>query len=110
MFKQFGMTTLIMFVAGFGPASSFHVHAQATEAGERRGATDQTTDLTRVLRGREEESYRAWQSKNAKFWPAFYPRSSSVGAPPVESTKRPPNVNGAAQTAISSAINFPIRK
>ena len=65
--KRFGMTTLVLFVLGFGPASS-HVHAQATKALEGRG---DTTDPTRVLNGLEEESYRAWQSKDTKFWSAF---------------------------------------
>jgi len=69
MLKRFGMTTLVLFVVGFGATSSSHVHAQATEAGVGRG---DTTDLTRVLDGLEEESYRAWQSKDAKFWSAFF--------------------------------------
>ena len=31
MLKRFGMNTLVLFVVGFGSASSCHVHAQATE-------------------------------------------------------------------------------
>jgi hypothetical protein len=62
------MTTLVLFVAGLGSASSSRVYAQTTEAGGgRRG----TADLTRVLSGLEEESYRAWQSKDTKFWSTF---------------------------------------
>jgi hypothetical protein len=68
MLKRFGMTTLVLFVAGFGSASSSNVHAQATEADRERGGT---TDLTRVLNGLEEASYRAWQSKDTKFWSIF---------------------------------------
>jgi hypothetical protein len=62
------MTTLVLLVVGFGSTSFSHVHALATEAsGRRRG----TTDLTQVLNGLEEESYRAWQSKDTKFWSTF---------------------------------------
>src|SRR5271170_2018740 len=68
MFKRFGMNTLVLFVVGFGSASSSHVSAQATEAG---GGPRSTTDLTRVLSGLEEESYRAWQSNDTKFWSTF---------------------------------------
>jgi hypothetical protein len=64
MLKRFGLTTLVLFLVGFGSASSCHVHGQATEA---RGIAD----LTRVLSGLEEESYRAWQSKDTKFWSTF---------------------------------------
>lgn len=64
MLKRFGLTTLVLFVVGFGSASSCHVHAQATEASG-------IADLTRVLNGLEEESYRAWQSKDTKFWSTF---------------------------------------
>ena len=64
MLKRFGMNTLALFVIGFGSASSCHVHAQATEASG-------IADLTRVLSGLEEESYRAWQSKDTKFWSTF---------------------------------------
>lgn len=67
MIKRLGMTTLVLFV-GFGSASSSYVHAQATKAG--RGHRD-TADLTRVLSGLEEQSYRAWQSKDTRFWPTF---------------------------------------
>jgi hypothetical protein len=68
MLKRFGMTTLVIFVLGFGSVSSSHSEAQATKAGGERGGT---RDLTRVLNGLEEESYRAWQSKDAKFWSTF---------------------------------------
>jgi len=68
MLKRFGMATLVLLVVGFGSASSSDVNAQATEAGGGRGGT---TDLTRVLNGLEEESYRAWQSKDTKFWSGF---------------------------------------
>jgi hypothetical protein len=68
MLKRFGMTILVLFVVGFGSASSSHVSAQATEVG---GGPRSTTDLTRVLRGLEEESYRAWQSNDTKFWSTF---------------------------------------
>jgi hypothetical protein len=67
MVKRFEIATLVLFVVGFGSAS-LHGHAQATKAGgEHRGATD----LTRVLSGLEEESYRAWQSRDTRFWSAF---------------------------------------
>ena len=68
MLKRFGMTTLVLFVVSFGSAPSSHVHAQPTEAAGDRGGT---TDLTRVLNGLEEESYRAWQSKDTTFWSTF---------------------------------------
>ncbi len=68
MLKRFGMTTVVLFVFGFGSASSSRLNAQAAEAG--RGH-DGTTDLIRVLSGIEEESYRAWQSKDTKFWYSF---------------------------------------
>ncbi len=64
MLKRFGMNTLALFVVGFGSASSCHVHAQATEPSG-------VTDLTRVLMGLEEESYRARLSKDTKFWDTF---------------------------------------
>ncbi|MBV8672562.1 MAG: nuclear transport factor 2 family protein [Acidobacteriaceae bacterium] len=64
MRKRFGMTALVLFVLGFGSASPCHINAQPTGAGH-------TTDLTRVLTGLEEESYRAWQSKDTKFWFTF---------------------------------------
>ena len=64
MLKRLGMKTLALFVVGFGSASCCHVHAQATEAGG-------ITDLTRVLSGLEEESYRARLSKDTKFWDTF---------------------------------------
>ena len=64
MLKRLVMTTLALFVVGFGSESSCHVHAQATETGSAE-------DLTRVLSGLEEESYRAWQSKDTKFWSTF---------------------------------------
>lgn len=68
MIKRFGMTTLMLFVVGFGSASSSHVHAQPDEAGA--GCCGRT-DLTQVLSGLEEKSYRAWQSKDATFWSTF---------------------------------------
>jgi hypothetical protein len=68
MLERFGMTTVVLFVVGFGSASSCHVNAQASEAG---GGRDGTTDLTRALSGIEEESYRAWQSRDTKFWYTF---------------------------------------
>lgn len=68
MFKWLGMITLMLLVVGFGSASFSHVHAQATEAG---GGRRDTTELTRVLNGLEEESYRAWQAKVTKFWSTF---------------------------------------
>jgi hypothetical protein len=64
MLKRFGTITLAMFLVGFGWASSCHVHAQATEPSG-------ITELTRVLTGLEEESYRARQSKDTKFWDTF---------------------------------------
>jgi hypothetical protein len=68
MLKRFGMTMVFLFVVGFGSASSSHINAQATEAAGGRGGT---SDLTRVLNGLEEVSYRAWQSKDTKFWSNF---------------------------------------
>lgn len=68
MLKRFGMSTLVLFVAGFGLASSSYVHAQVTEASGARG---DATELTRVLSGIEEQSYRAWQAKDTKFWSTF---------------------------------------
>jgi len=68
MFKRFGMTRLALFALGFGSASLLDLHPQATEAGGARG---DTTDLTQTLSGLEAESYRAWQSKDAKFWATF---------------------------------------
>lgn len=68
MLKRFGMTTLVIFVLGFGSASSSHIKAQATKAGGEGGSTE---DLPRVLNGLEDESYRARQSKNTKFWSTF---------------------------------------
>jgi hypothetical protein len=56
MLKRFGMTTVVLFVLGFGSASSSHLNAQAPDPG--RGH-DGTTDLIRVLSGIEEESCRA---------------------------------------------------
>ena len=64
MRKRFGMTALVLFVLGFGSASPCHINAQPTGAGH-------TTDLTRVLNELEEESYRAWQSKDTRFWFTF---------------------------------------
>jgi hypothetical protein len=62
------MTTAVLFVVGFGSTSSSHVNAQAPEGSRgRRG----TTDLTRILSGLEEESYRAWQSKDTRFWNTY---------------------------------------
>lgn len=66
MIKRFRIVSLALFVVGFGAASSADVPAQATEAG--RG---DTAELTRVLTGLEEQSYRAWQAKDAKFWSSF---------------------------------------
>ena len=68
MLKRFGMTTVVLFVLGFGSASSSHLNAQAPDPG--RGH-DGTTDLIRVLSGIEEESYRARQSNDTKFWYTF---------------------------------------
>jgi hypothetical protein len=68
MLKRFGITALVMFALGFGSAFSSYVKAQATKAGGERGGTG---DLTRVLDGLEEQSYRAWQSKDTKFWSTF---------------------------------------
>jgi Domain of unknown function (DUF4440) len=68
MLKRFGMATVVLFVVGFGSASSSHLNAQVPEADRGR---DGTTDLTRVLSGIEEESYRAWQSNDTKFWYTF---------------------------------------
>ena len=68
MLKRFGTTTVVLFVLGFGSASSSHLNAQAPDPG--RGH-DGTTDLIRVLSGIEEESYRAWQSNDTKFWYTF---------------------------------------
>ena len=68
MLKRFGMTTVVLFVLGFGSASSSHLNARAPHPG--RGH-DGTTDLTRVLSGIEEESYRAWQSNDTMFWYSF---------------------------------------
>ena len=64
MLKRFGTTTLVIIVLGFGFASSSHVKTQATKTGGTR-------DLTQVLNGLEEQSYRAWQSKDTKFWSTF---------------------------------------
>jgi hypothetical protein len=78
MLKRFGMTTLVIFVLGFGSASSSHIKAQATKAGGEGGSTE---DLPRVLNGLEDESYRARQSKNTKFWSTFLSeRSVSWGS------------------------------
>jgi len=68
MLKRLGRTTAVVFVFAFGSASSSHLSAQAPGAG--RGH-DGTTDLIRVLSGIEEESYRALQSKDTKFWSTF---------------------------------------
>jgi hypothetical protein len=68
MLKRFGMTILVLFVVSFGSAPSSHVHAQPTEVA---GGTGGTTDLIRVLNGLEEESYRAWQSKDTPFWSTY---------------------------------------
>jgi ketosteroid isomerase-like protein len=65
MLKRFAMTTLVLFVLGFCFASSVDVNAQGTGPGENGG---DTTVLTRVLNQLEDESYRAWQSKDTKFW------------------------------------------
>jgi hypothetical protein len=75
MLKRFAMNTLALFVVGFGSASSCHVHAQAT------GAIG-ITDLTRVLSGLEEESYRARLSKDTKFWDTFLSENLRQGPPP----------------------------
>jgi hypothetical protein len=64
MFGQFGMTTLALFVVGFGSVSCCHLQAQAT------GAIG-ITDLTQVLSGLEKDSYRARVSKDTKFWDSF---------------------------------------
>ena len=68
MLKRFGTTTVVLFVVGFGSASSSHVNAQAPETDRGR---DGTTDLRRLFSGIEEESYRAWQSNDTKFWYTF---------------------------------------
>jgi hypothetical protein len=68
MLRRFGTTTLVIFVLGFATTSFSHFNAQARKAaGEHSG----TQDLTRVLTSLEEESYRAWQSKDAQFWSTF---------------------------------------
>jgi hypothetical protein len=67
MVKQFGMTTAVLLAVGFGSTTLCHVNAQAPEASRGRGGT---TDLTRIS-GLEEESYRAWQSKDTRFWNTF---------------------------------------
>jgi hypothetical protein len=68
MLKRFRMITVVLFVFGFGSASSSCLNAQVP--GAVRGQ-DRTTDLLRVLTGIEEESYRAWQSNDTKFWYSF---------------------------------------
>ena len=68
MLKRFRMITVVLFVFGFGSAASSCLNAQVPGAG--RGH-DGTTDLLRVLSGIEEESYRAWQSNDTKFWYSF---------------------------------------
>jgi hypothetical protein len=68
MLKRLGRTTAVLFVFAFGSASSSHLSAQAPGAGRGHAGT---TDLIRVLSGIEEESYRALQSKDTKFWSTF---------------------------------------
>ena len=68
MLRRFRTTTLVIFVFGFATTSFSHRKAQATNAAGEHGGTQ---DLTRVLNALEEESYRAWQSKDAKFWATF---------------------------------------
>jgi len=68
MLKTGGMTALVIFVLGFASTSSSQLNAQATKAEVERGGTK---DLTRLLNGLEEDSYRAWQSKDTKFWSTF---------------------------------------
>lgn len=66
--QRFGMTTLVLFVLGFGLALPSHVNAQTADAARPQG---DATELTRVLNGLEEESYRAWQTKDTKFWSSY---------------------------------------
>ena len=68
MVKRFRNATVMTVVLGIASRVASHLNAQVTKAeGERVGARD----LTRILDGLEEESYRAWQSKDTKFWSIF---------------------------------------
>jgi Domain of unknown function (DUF4440) len=63
-----GMITLVTFVLGLSSATLFHHDAQPTSARWQNG---DTKVLTRMLNEREEESYRAWQTKDTSFWSGF---------------------------------------
>ncbi len=75
MRERFGMTVLLIFVFGFSSAVSSRVDAQVSAQGnaqtEASKGSSGATALTQVLDGLEEDSYRAWQSKDTKFWSAF---------------------------------------
>ena len=107
MLKRFAIITVALFVVGFGSASSSHGNAQAPET--RRGR-DGTTDLTRILSGSEEESYRAWQSKDTKFWDTFLSEKFASWGSSGRIDKPAAIRNGAARIARLSATKSPIRR